>query len=121
MSIKTFDTEIEEQSTARYRGTLKDQDGVAVPGSSLTTLTLTLYDEWTETVVNGRDLQDVLGNHNVSVGVDGVLEWLIQPADTTLVTPGRRAWHRGVFHYTWPTGAWTHSIRIPIRPARIDG
>ena len=58
---------VNEKITARYTADIQDHEENAIAGSSLTTLTLTLYDKVTGTVINSRDNQDVLNTNGVSV------------------------------------------------------
>jgi hypothetical protein len=53
---------IPERTTQKLTFTLKDEAGAAIPGSSLTTCTLTLYDLATGTIINSRDDVDVKSN-----------------------------------------------------------
>lgn len=88
------DTIFEAGSTAVWSGTLKDEDDVAIPNTSINSMTLSLYyrdTSGTVTVINSRNAQDILGGsktgaNNVTVSAGGVVEWSLQVADTTSVS-----------------------------------
>lgn len=97
---------ITEKTSGQYTADLVDELGVAVPGANLTTLILTLYDLDTDTIVNGRNGQNVLNANGVTVDVAGHLVWTIAPADTTMVTAASGSErHRAIFVATWNGGA----------------
>ena len=97
---------VRERSSGRYTCSIKDETEVAIPASSIATLTLTLYDVATGTILNARDAQDVLNANNVTIDSNGNLIWLVQPADHAVVStrPNTIERHRGVFRYTWVDG-----------------
>jgi hypothetical protein len=126
--------QVNEQSSARYTGTLKDENGTIVPASALTTLVLTLYDKVTGAVINGRNLQNVLNASGVTVydtlqsGVDQDgnaisynLLWAMSPADNAIVTDANATEvHIAVFQGTFGTGkALTHDLAITVRNLRL--
>lgn len=88
-----------ERTTSRYTATIEDADGNALPLASIGTVTLTLTDVDTETVINNRDDQDVKNANNVTIHVtSGLLTWEVQSADMPIVTNGRKTeMHRAVF------------------------
>lgn len=83
-----------EGDTPTWSGTLTDNSGSVIPGTSLDSLTLTLFykeSDGTVTVINARDAQDILGGsktgaNDVTVSAGGVMEWSLQTADTTAVS-----------------------------------
>jgi hypothetical protein len=93
---------VRELSSGQYTSVLTDEFGVALP--SLTTLTLSLYDKASLTVLNTRNNQNVLNLNNVTFSA-GTLTWMVQPADHTVVSASvTLERHRGVFEFTWPGG-----------------
>jgi hypothetical protein len=108
-------TPIPEGSSARYTATLLDELGAGVPAASLTTLTLTLYDDKTGAIINGRNAQNVLNANGVSVDASGNLVWAITPADTPIVTDTLQTeTHYAVFKATWSSGAKGLSHAAPL-------
>lgn len=112
---------LDEKTLAKYTATVKDEAGAAIAAASLTTLTLTLYDVDTLTIINSRTAQNVLNTNNVTVDSDGLLTWLIQPADNAIVGTRRRAnqyeKHVALFEYTWSSGtkASKHEVILEVR------
>lgn len=64
MAIKQVDRYISEGSTAFYRASIVDEDGVRINSSDIDSITLTLYDVASGSVINSRDAQDVNGANN---------------------------------------------------------
>lgn len=112
---------IDEQETGRYTATLVGNDGVTpLPGPTLTTLVLTVYvikQDGTDTVVRGPS-QNVLNLNNVTLDAAGLLVWLVQVADTTLVEAIPFERHIALFEWTWPTGAGKHEVVLRVRNLR---
>ena len=112
---------LDEGTLAKYTATITDEAETAIALSAMTTLTLTLYDAETGTVINSRNDQDVLNTNNVTVSSAGLLTWLIQPADNAIVGTRRRAGqyekHVALFEYTWSSGskASEHEVTLEIR------
>src|SRR5687768_4490035 len=96
---------IPERTTQVYKATIKDPDKEPIPLASLSTLTLTLYSVRTKAIINSRDAQDVLNDHNVTVhATSGLLTWTMQPADNAIVTGEEAlqfAKHTALFEWTW--------------------
>jgi hypothetical protein len=95
-----------EQTTPRFTAVLVGEDGVTpIPGSTLSTLTLTLYcDDGNQTIINGRDDQNVLQQNGVGVDESGNLIWTLSQADLVILDdtlPFER--HIALFEWTWPT------------------
>lgn len=122
-----------EQSSGVYRATITDESGALLPGSTLTTLKLTLYvvgSGGAVTYINSRNEQNVLNTNGVQVFdslqtdtfVDGTqvqynLKWTISPSDTTLVVPTLATErHIALFEWTWPTSkAGKHEITLAVK------
>ena len=64
MAISQIDRYIPEGSSAFYRAAIVDEDGVRINSSDIDSITLTLYDVDTGSVINSRDAQDVNGANN---------------------------------------------------------
>lgn len=94
---------VPERTTQRYTATIKDELGAAVPAASLLTLTLTLHDVQTGTLLGGRPAQQNVKNaNNVTVDSAGNLVWLIQPADNAIVTDTLlHEQHIALFEFTY--------------------
>ena len=109
-TIPLLSTTLLEATTGLLTFTLVDSDGVGVPVSLLTTLTLTYYDVISGTIVNSRNVQNVLNANDVSVTTTGspavtTVEWQIQPADTLMVDADLALEYRvAQFRWTWDSG-----------------
>lgn len=95
-----------ERASGRITGTLVGADGVTpIPGSTLTTLTATLYtDDDAHTIINGRDNQTILGANGGSVDEFGAFILVLSPADNAILDdalPDER--HTLLIQWTWPT------------------
>lgn len=119
-----------EQSSARITGTILDRDGTLVPASEITAATLTLYDLETRTVINDREVQDILGSGSPpeenGVTIYDTLQtdtdsttynfaWILEPDDNIIVTERRQLErHRAVLHFTWATGDMNQEVEIDV-------
>lgn len=100
---------VNERTTPRYTATIKDEQGVAVPGTALTALTLTYYNLATGTIINSRNDQNVLGTvspvNGVQVSEAGVLTWDLAELDvaiqSTSVPVGGTERHVALFSWTF--------------------
>lgn len=114
---RTFD--ILEQSTGQYTATIVGNDGVTpLPVATLLTLTLTLYvvkTDGTIGYVNSRNAQNVLNLNNVTVNSAGLLTWLIQVGDSTLIEALPFERHIALFEWTWANGAGKHEIVLVVQ------
>ena len=100
-----------------FTGTLLDTAGTAIPLANISSLTLTLTDARSGTIINSRNAQNVLNANNVTVtSTTGALQWLIQPADTTMYDSLYSVEdHVAKFTWTYETskvGFHTHRLRI---------
>lgn len=105
-----------EKTTGTYTAYLEDADGVVLPLSAILTVTLTLYDKPTGTIINSRNAQSVLNANNCTVhATSGLLTWAVQVLDTTLVSttlaPGELEEHVYLFSWTYTASAETKTGR----------
>ncbi len=111
--------EVNEKTSGRYTATLVGNDGVTpLPGATLSTLVLTLYvikADGTDAIVNSRNVQNVLNANNVTVSTGGLVTWLFQVGDTTLVEAIPFERHIALWEWTWPTGAGKHEVILVVR------
>jgi hypothetical protein len=107
---------VNELTSALWRATLKDQDGTAVPGSTLTDLRLTLYEKTSGTILNNRDNQNVLNQNQVTVDESGLITWQIMPADNAIVTTKKLEIHVAVLTASWSSGTrkMVHQFEIDV-------
>jgi hypothetical protein len=111
---------IDEKESGRYSAVIVGNDGVTpLPGATLTTLALTLYvikQDGTDQVI--RNHQNVLNANNVTVDAAGLIVWIVQVADTTMVEAIPFERHIALFEWTWPSGAGKHEVVLLVRNLR---
>jgi len=115
-SITTISERVRELSSGSVYLLLQDDLGVPIGSGSLNTLTLSLYDKRTGTVINSRNNLNALNANNVTVysSVQGsgttayTVLWEVQPADNALVGTRELEPHRAIFEYTWGSGKRDH-------------
>jgi hypothetical protein len=100
-----------EGTTGLYSFTLVDEMGAGINSTFLTTLTLTLWDVDSHTILNARDHQDILNTNNGTVTTDPgpplttTVEVALQPADTVILNPNRWVEYRVLtFQWSWDSG-----------------
>ena len=92
-----------KNTTCLLAGIFKDETGVVVPVADISTLTITLTDLETGTVINSRNGQNALNANHVAVDSDGNLAWTVQPLDNIIVTAAKTIeTHRVIFTWTYP-------------------
>lgn len=109
-----------EETTAIYGTTVQDENEDAIAAASITTLVLTLYDKTTEQIINSIEGLNVLNLNNVTVDVNGALEWTMAPADNEIIGApaiGGTEEHIALFEYTYSGGtkAGKHEVRILVK------
>lgn len=97
--------EVAEKTSAYYTAVLLDELGIGIGSAQLTTLTLTLHDAVTLSIINGRNAQNALNTNGVTIDASGNLAWTMTPADNIIVTAGKRVeQHVATFQVTWSGG-----------------
>lgn len=110
-----------EKTTGRYGATIVDGDGVAVPLAVLNTLTLTLFNDVSKAIINGRDAQSVLNTSNVTVSASGVLVWTIQPLDNIILDDSLDTeLHIALFQWTFNGGLESGKHAVGLRVANFE-
>lgn len=120
MSLTQSQRTVLERTTARYTAVLTDEAGDPISAADLTTLTLTLYDQRSRTVINSRQAQNILNANQVTIDAEGQLVWTMQPADNALIgtpRPGTTERHIALFEWTWDAGskAGRHELLIEVQ------
>ena len=115
MALSASERRVREGCTAKYTATIKDESGAALAAAALHTLTLTLYDQTSETILNSRNRQDVLNTNNVAIDASGVLTWTMQPADNAVLDATQKVErHVALFEWTWDSGAKAGKYEVKI-------
>lgn len=109
---------VNEGVTAQYTAQLVDENDDNLPLSSLYTITLTLYDQLSDSIINSRDGQDVKNANNIVINSTGFLTWTLQAADNVIVNPSLDSEvHVALFEGTYGTlGAkpFNHEFRYRV-------
>lgn len=117
MSARTIiDGVFAEGGSAVLTATVQDNASppAAIPGGSLTTLTWTLYDERSDTIINSRDAVDA----KASVDAQGLLTLALDAADMVIVKDrALEERHVVLVEWTWNGGdeSGAHEIVFTIR------
>lgn len=119
VNIVRLPDQILEKTTPKITATVVDEIGAAIPGSSLASLTLSLYSvsDVTFPTINNRADQNVLNTNNVTIDASGLLTWSVQAADTQILDSAlSKESHRAVFSWTYNGGVKTgrHVIDMTI-------
>jgi len=101
MGIQLFRTPVLEDTTKRYSGIIKDEEGNALPGSSLDTCTLTLYEKESGDIINSRDGVNILNANGGTVDVSGNFAIVLGPGDNVLVRDDNEEWHVALIQFTY--------------------
>ncbi len=102
--MKTF--VVDERTMQRFTATIFDEARQPIPAKALDSLTLTLYDRASNSVINNRNAQNVLNANGVTVDPSGNLAWLMSPADNTIFRSVASETHIALFEWTYgPRGA----------------
>jgi len=108
---------IAEKSTRTLRFVTADENGDAVGAAELATLTLTLYDKRSKTILNSRDHQSILNANGGTVDASGNGELVLADADNALVSQGRSSeMHVALIEWTWAGGTKSgrHEIVLTV-------
>jgi hypothetical protein len=108
-----------EQDSVFLRATLMDNavPPVAIPGTDLTSVTLTIYSEHGElAIINNRDHTDIKS----FVSVEGVLEYQLEPADMAIVDAQEKEYHRALIEWVWDTDKrGSFEVRIVVKDVHL--
>ena len=119
--MATCPVRVQQGASAQFQTQLLDYADNPIPATSLTSLKITLTDDRTGAVINGRLGQNALNANNVTVDANGFLLWVLQPADNAVLNPqlgpGDRERHTALFSgtYTASEQVETHA-EILVQP-----
>lgn len=74
-----------ERTTNIFTANIVDETGAGIAATSLASLTLTLYDAASLSIINARSSQNILNANGVVVTSSGGLTWTMAPADNPVV------------------------------------
>lgn len=100
--------DVKEETTAEVSWIFQDPDAVAVASAAISTVTLTLYNESDDAIINSRNDQDILGGgvgaNNVSITAGGSALWVMQPEDNVMMSSGELETHVALIEWNWDPG-----------------
>lgn len=111
----SFSIRVNEGGTFLYTGTLKDENGVAISPSDLASLTLTLYDQDTGAIINGRNGQNILNQNNwtLTSASSNNLSWDTPSADNPIVDNTKETEvHIALIKWTYGPGAIYEGVKV---------
>lgn len=116
MAITDAQRIINEGTDFVYKATLLDADSVAIPLTSIDSITLTLFDAGTGTIINSRDNLNVKNTNQVTIhATSGLLTWNALPADSPIVStskaPGALEQHIALFRLVY---SGTKALNYPL-------
>ena len=113
MPLTTEQQQVLEETSAVFTATLlsdKTDPNSTISSANLSSLTLTLYDKCTGTIINSREDQDVLNTNNCTVDVNGLFTWNIQADDNQIISTtldaGEYEEHIGLLTSRKPRPGW---------------
>lgn len=99
-------TAIAEEATAILTAVIRDTEGAGLPAENLDALTVTLYDEASEDIINSRERQSILNENGGTVDSSGNLTLRLDPADTPILDDTlTHEWHIALFEWNWQVGS----------------
>ena len=111
MGLTQINTLIQEGASATLFAKLRDpRTRELVPKSSVVSLFLTLYDEFTKTIINSRDKQNVLDANGGAIDANGEFTMQLDPIDNIIVDPTKainQETHVALFQFTFDGGFQT--------------
>ena len=115
-----LDESLLQGTTSTYQVNLVNESGQAIPGSALSALTLTYYDQGTLTVLNNRLAQNVLNANGVTIDGNGLLTWNIVIAETIMISATKeRELHVALWTWTWASGTKVNRHEVGLYIERV--
>lgn len=98
-----------EKTSMTITSQLLDIDGVAVPGSVLDVMMITIH-HFNDRSLRIRSSDDALADSRITIGEDGILNWEVRPYETQIIQPdvvafGRSERHRAVFEFMYESAS----------------
>lgn len=98
-----------EKTSMTITSQLLDIDGVAVPGSVLDVMMITIH-HFNDRSLRIRSSDDVLSDSRITIDESGLLNWEVRPYETQIIQPdlvafGRNEKHRAVFEFMYESAS----------------
>ena len=121
MALNSQQDKFLEETSATFTATLlsdKTDPLSTISAVNLVSLTMTLYDKCSGTIINTRENQDILNTNDVTVDANGLLTWNIQPEDTIIVgenvLDGEYEEHIALITWVWSDGTGREEISMKV-------
>ena len=102
-----------EQTSPKLSFLVTDEDEVGLAAASLSTLTMTLFDELSLAIINSRSNIDILNANNGTVDSSGNGTWVAAPDDTKIQDESlTEEVHIAMFRWTWQGGSRGGAWRV---------
>ena len=102
---QALDTPVCEKTTTQISLPLTDENDQLLPPGVLTTVTLTLYDRDSGSIINSRNGVSINGANGGTVSTAGLL-LVLTPADNAFIDATKsREVHIALIQWTWSAGA----------------
>jgi hypothetical protein len=97
--------EVNEETSARYSATLKDETGAAIGSGDVSAVELTVHDR-AGTIVNGLNATNILNANGGTLDAAGALTYTFTPADNQiLICSVDTERHTVLLHFEWAAGS----------------
>lgn len=94
-----------ERTSAQLTLQLTDQDDVELLAGDLSTVTLTLYEKRSGTILNSRNGVSIFNNNGGAISSAGVLTLVLSNADNALLSQAaKEEQHVALIRWTWLSG-----------------
>lgn len=108
--MRLRDYTIRSGTTLELTTVIRDMDGEELGSADLDSLTLTLHDEDTHSVINERDDQDVLNLNGGTLDGDGNFTLRLDPDDMAITNSSlQREWHEAQLTWVWTVATVEHT------------
>lgn len=104
MAVKLINEPVDERTTIKIAGTMKDETDTVIPAADVTTCTLTLYLLSTSAIINSKDDTNILNANNGTWSSAGAFTLELLPADNQMVGTDAREQHVALIEWTYASG-----------------
>ena len=96
---------VNELCSSKIKGVLKDENDNGIDTANVSALTVTLYDDVTEAIINSRDHLNILNVNGGSVDSQGNFSWLMSPSDNPILNDSLGTeLHHALIEFTYTGG-----------------
>jgi hypothetical protein len=120
MPAFSFSAPVNELNSWSFTCDLTKDDGTALGPSAVESLTMTLYDVSTNTIINGVDHEDILNVGRGALNAAGHLVVTLESADNPIVGSGTKEKHRVLIIATWNSGKGYTSQEIIFTVVNVN-